>query len=175
MTPGTFTREGVELKMTLREFIEQTDKLICARFAEVGVISPMYHIVGPDDQQCVFPAPPADKDEGVRIVRRLFKAMNIQRYVFIDEAWIASSRAPEEDDKLKRFAENNSLEHYPGRQEVIMYAAESQDEGMLMGRREIIRNAIGPAQLGPLELSDYGGRAEGRMVGLLPAASETVQ
>lgn len=161
--------------MTLQQLVEMADGAICERFRLTGSISPMYHIVGPDDQHAVMPAPPVDKDQAAFLMRKLFKSMDVQRYVFVDEAWIAASENGDDIGKVQEFAKHTSLEHYEGRREIIMYAAEDRVEGMLIGRREIIRNAIGPAQLGPLKIEKFG-RLEGRFVGLLAtAATETIQ
>lgn len=73
-------------------------------------------------------------------------------------------------EQLRSYMQEHSLEHLPGRKEVLLFSAEDQAEGSIMAMRDIIRPARGRARLGPLDLKAGHGTLEGRMVGLLPPA-----
>ncbi len=156
----------IMLDMPLQDFVRQIDKICCDRFANEGELSPIYFALDNDNNVGVIPVPPLSKDQTVALMRKLFVDLKIQRYVFVCEAWSAFGEG--DNKKLEEFAENNSLEHWEGRNEIIMYAAEDLQEGMQMGHR-IIRRAEGaPPQLSDLEFSPIGSLS-GRMVGLLPS------
>lgn len=151
----------------LKELIRVVDEAAVKGFQEDGKLQPVYIIETEEGGMGVIPIPPGfSKDQVVHVMREIFKDMNVQRYVYVDEAW-AVSGSKEEDKAITEFSRNNSLEHYPGRDELILYAAEDVHEGTVMAKRVIRRPDNGPAQLGDLEFAQLG-TISGRMTGLLP-------
>jgi hypothetical protein len=155
---------------TLKDFVTTADSSTVRIFKMVGKMLPMYHVVDGDGDELVFPSPDCDKDTAVRAVRAVLKRVRATRVLYIDEAWVVSSDGDE--DKARAMETHQSggggLEHYPGRMEVVLYVAEDEDEGALMARREITRDADGTPTLGPLVFYEAFGRHEGRMAGMLP-------
>lgn len=138
-------------------------------FRKTGVISPMYHTIKANgDTLIVTPPMDVSKDMAVALIKALFVLENIDRYVFIDEAWILDDRKgprPDRDyDKIAR----EGLEHHPDRREIIMFAAKDRRGGIQTASRFILRPEHGKASLAPLVMDDLDyAESEGRMVGLL--------
>ena len=153
---------------TLREFLDIADKIVVKQFDQTGHISPMYHIVDDDGRDMVMAAPPLDKDTMVKLMRVYLANLKAKRYLYIDEAWLATGKG------VHDHAAHSSLEHFPGRSEVVMYCAEDQNEPMILASREIIREPNAKPCLGPLDIWPFD-RSEGRMVGLLIPRERTVQ
>lgn len=149
---------------TLREFVEMADRVTCAAFENsCGELHALYLVVDGDGVRSVIPAPPLPKSIAVDLVRTALREMGATRVVLIDEAWQLSG-GPEIQELVD---ETGSIENAPGRVEIVLYAAEDEREGFLSASRQILRED-GVARLGPLVFVE-GGRAEGRMVGLLPS------
>lgn len=151
----------------LREFVEAVDRRVQKMFRRKGEVLPFYHIIDGQGADVILPMPPGDRDAAMIIVRAGFVVMDVRRYVLVIESWLKSPAADDANgEKLKAYMQNNSLADLPGSKEVVMYAAEDENEGALMAQREIIRKAGRPT-LGPLEIHAFDG-AEGRMIGMLP-------
>jgi hypothetical protein len=91
---------------------------------------------------------------------------NIDRYVFMDEAWIVDDRRGQiglDVEKIKR----EGVKNHPDRREVVMFSAENRRGERLTAKRYILRPEIGKPTLAPLEIDPQFDHSEGRMVGLL--------
>lgn len=151
-------------KLTLEEHVKMMDRATCVAFEKLGCMHPLYHMTDKDGNEHVIPAPPLPKDLVVMLVRDMLKTMGATRVVMIDEAWVISGGAEVEG----LVEEHGSVEHTPGRIEVVIYAAEDETEGSIMASRQILRDGD-EATLGPLEFtSRERDQQSGRMVGLLP-------
>ncbi len=154
-----------------KKLIEAASTAIERIFHHQGRVNPMYHCERADGIDFLMPATGNSKDEWVMNAKIAFLTQNVVRYVFIVEAWtlwsadVGAEKAKEGYEKLQQ--EGGSLEHVPGRREVVMLQAED-DNCMVIATRAIIRPKKGKARLGPLEYSPEFGSHEGRMVGLLP-------
>jgi len=93
---------------------------------------------------------------------------DVDRYVFIDEAWTIDNRKgnlPEIDIKK---AYREGIRNHPDRREVIWFNAENRRGEMLTASRFILRPEHGKATLAPLRIDDMTDvQSSGRMVGLL--------
>jgi hypothetical protein len=148
--------------MNLRDFVERTVRLVSRQFDQRGEVPPIYHIITGDGEDLVVPGFPGDKDLAVALARVILETVEATRYVFVTEGWVLFAPDSADIDKINR----EGVEAQPGRKEVLMFSAEDELEGVIMGHREIIRDGA-RARLGPLEVIQYG-QSEGRMVGLLP-------
>jgi hypothetical protein len=128
----------------------------------------MYLAVDDKGQDYLIPAPPLPKDISVALVRKALEEFGAVRVLMVDEAWCASG-GPETEELVRR---HGSVEHTPGRTEVIYYHAEDETEGVLAASREIVRDERGAPSLGPLTFTPSG-NASGRMVGMLPRRGST--
>ncbi len=154
--------------MTAEELIKFSSRHVRKIFDKNGQVLPMYHYIRGDGEHAVF-APPAfcrSKDMMVEFAKKVFEAERAIAYVFVNEAWTLEQRKSQED--ITRIYERyGSLEHVPGRREVIMFTAEDAQHQRL-AQIEIHRPAGRQPYLGELEMSPDGGELEGRMVGILP-------
>jgi hypothetical protein len=154
---------------SLRSLIEfasaQAEKL----FRRQGSLLPMYHAIKTSGETVILPMPDPDKDVGVAMIKAWFLLNDIDRYVFMDEAWILDTRpsggTPEIDmEKIAR----EGLRKHPDRRECVHFSAENRRGEIMTGIRFILRPEHGKATLSPLRVEDMtGGTSEGRMVGLL--------
>lgn len=155
---------------TLREFVEKASAKIEEVFNAKGEVRPMYHfVIGAED--VVLPAPPTNKDEAVAIMREIFRQTGTHRYVFIDEAWLATETGPPGAtiaDMRERMKTMTPPSERPDRIEVVIFMAEDATEGYFTARRKITRDADGKGTLGPLECDKQPDVMMGRMTGLLP-------
>lgn len=158
---------------SLKQFVEEADASAVQIFATRGEVLPMYHVVNGDDTEHVFEPPSPDKNTSVALVRAALAFMEAKRVVFITEAWMAIASGEEESRATEEFMESNSLEHWDGRKECLIYMAEDAKEGALMFSREILREENQPPRLGPLECKLQDGSHSGRMVGLLPTTGRS--
>ncbi len=136
-------------------------------FRQRGEIIWMYHFIKDDGQHGVFVPPPFldGKDAIVAATKALFEAEHVVAYVYLNEAWTLQEEAgASEVDAL--MAKYGSLEHVPGRREVVVILAEDAN-GVVGGYMEINRPAGRKPYLGKLEV-ERPDAIEGRMVGLLP-------
>jgi hypothetical protein len=151
----------------LRSLIEFASKQAEKIFRIQGAIHPMYHAIKADGQQIIFNAPDDDKDVSVAITMAAFELENVDRYVFIDEAWVVDTRGTDQDldmDYVNRYG----LRDHPDRREVVTFFAENRRGERMQGTRYILRPERGKPSLSPLKIEDMtGSKSEGRMVGLL--------
>ena len=154
---------------TLREFLEQCSSAAEKVFDRNGVLLPMYHILAQDGHELLLPPPPGlSKNEGIALVKLLFRQMRPQRYLFCDEAWTINAGNAEAAAQIDEYLKQGGLvKNHPKRQEIVLFQAEDRAEGELTAWRSIIRRRGRKPRLGPLSLDWYTSR-EGRMVGLLP-------
>jgi hypothetical protein len=149
----------------LRSLIEFASANAEKLFRRQGRLLPMYHAIATNGEHKILTPSLSDKDLAVAMVKAWFVIENIDRYVFIDEAWIVDARGggPELDvEKARRYGISN----HPDRREIVMFAAENHRE-MLTARRFILRPEIGKPSLSPLVIDEQFDHSEGRMVGLL--------
>ena len=151
----------------LKSLIEFADKQAEKMFRRQGAFHPMYHAIKRNGEQLILPALHEDKDIGVAMVKAAFMLEDVDRYVFIDEAWIVDTResgSPSLDmEKINR----EGLSKHPDRHEILMYAAENRKGESRTAKRFILRPEIGKPKLAPLEFDPVFTESKGRMVGLL--------
>lgn len=152
---------------TLKQFIESADMAVIKIFEASGQFLATYHVVLGDGEELIFPPPSPDKNESIAMVRALLVILEAKRVLFVDEAWAAAASGEEESKKVEAFAAANSLEHWGGRREVIVYMAEDEAEGAMLAYRDILREEGKRPRLGTLYYQS-GGVNSGRMLGLLP-------
>jgi len=153
----------------LRALIDLSSKAIGDLFYKDGHIIPMWHAIDDKGREHLLPSTLQDKDTTVAFVRALFEIMHVKRYVFIDEAWMLSTQMPQEAEVKE--IHKRGIANHPERIEIVLFSGEDSEWGQLMAHRRIERPPGKRAYLGPLQFPDGGKlmRAEGRMVGLLPA------
>ena len=152
-----------DLKSLIEFASEQAEKI----FRRTGRLLPMYHAFKSNGVQFVMPALEQDKDLSVAMTKAAFVLEDVDRYVFIDEAWIVDSTQSGvtlDIEKANRFGISN----HPDRREVVMFAAENRRGEMRTAKRFILRPEIGKPKLAPLVIDPVYDHSEGRMVGLLP-------
>jgi hypothetical protein len=118
------------------------------------IISPV--VVGPDEK------PGKAKQSLADFMREKFAELHVTRYAYACECW----SAPTTEDSDKWVAEHGSLQHYPGRREMISVYAEDGHRN-LFAIRDIIRPAIGKPYLTKLEINPANDMVENRWSGLL--------
>jgi hypothetical protein len=107
-----------------------------------------------------------NKDAVAEMLTKFFAEKNVQRFVFIDEAWFLDIEhknvSQAEIDKIMQ----QGISKHPDRREVLQFHA--QDAKMMhLWTREIIRPAKGKAKLGPLKKNEEWNNSQGRWHGLL--------
>lgn len=149
----------------LKKMIERASRCTELLFADRGEILPMWEATTCDNRILLIPADLTDKDHTSAAIRRLFAKEQVVACVFITEAWVAY--LADSETKLARKAlAGGSLEHYPGRLEVVTFLAENAS-GMLQAHRHILRGD-GKPTLGPLEYLPPSLDVSGRFVDMLP-------
>lgn len=153
-----------DLKSLVEFASAQAEKL----FRKQGVIYPLYHAITANGETVILTPPGRDKDLSVAIVKAWFVLNDIDRYVFIDEAWILDVRKsgqPIDEAKVHR----EGISNHPDRREIVMFAAENRRGELQTARRFILRPEHGKPTLSALVIDDMTGlqHSEGRMVGLL--------
>lgn len=144
----------------LKELIEFASKAAEKIFRIFGVIVPLYHTVKPTGEIMIIQPPGlGSKDLDIAWVKAVLALENIERYVFIDEAWVLNG--PDLDNI------NGDLSNHPDRREVVIFAAENRQGEILTAMRFILRPEHGKAILSPLKINDVTDTFSGRMVGLL--------
>jgi hypothetical protein len=153
-----------DLKSLIEFASTQAEKI----FRKTGVLYPMYHAISSIGETKILTPKLDDKDLAVAMVKAWFEIENIDRYCFIDEAWILDDRKgnlpPQDWARIRR----EGLSNHPDRREVIMFSAENRRGEMQTATRFILRPEIGKPSLSPLKIDDMTDvESEGRMVGLL--------
>jgi hypothetical protein len=161
-----------DLHAELRVMIECASEWAAERFDQHGVISGMWHAVCADGQQFAIDHPHGGKDFAADMVRVLFRAADVIRCIYIDEAWVAFISEKKIDAVERHLAAGGTLETQPGRQEVVMFTGEDQ-YGSLTAHRPIERPANGKPYLGPLTIDVNWSVSRGRLVGVLPRRGQT--
>jgi hypothetical protein len=125
----------------------------------------MYHAIKANGETLILTPQMDDKDISVAMVKAWFALNDIDRYVFIDEAWIVDSTQSGVNidiEKVRRYGVRN----HPDRREVLMFSAENRKGEMRMAKQFILRPEVGRPTLSPLTFDEFDA-SEGRMVGLL--------
>ncbi len=136
-------------------------------FRKTGEITGMYHAITKSGEHMVLTQPPGSKDASVAIVKLWMQINDVDRYVYINEAWILEVRSPQPIPDANKLASEGVHDH-PDRREVVMFSAENRAGGLLLGMRYILRPEMGRPKLSPLKIEDMtSGTNVGRMVGLL--------
>ncbi len=154
--------------MTLREMIEGLSRSTEQLFELRGHVTPHWIYTNRDGAMSFVAAPPTNKDDAATIMRALFELEGATRCVFIDEAWQVTARGEGAQAAVTAAANRGSLEHYPGRKEVVIFQAEDTAEGEFTAHRDIIREPGKKPRLGPLVIEERWTQSEGRLVGMLP-------
>ena len=135
-------------------------------FRKQGVIYPMYHCIRADGETTILNALSEDKDLSVAMTKAWMHLNDIDRYIFMDEAWIVDDRRGQlglDMEKVRR----EGLKNHPDRREIVMFSAENRRGEQLTAKRFILRPEIGKPTLSPLMIDEQFDHSEGRMVGLL--------
>jgi hypothetical protein len=152
---------------TLREDIERAASKCDAMFAAKGEIISFYDVTIADGTRGII----ADPGHNPEVMREVFEALDVVRYLRLGEAW--TLRQSVSETEYERW--HGRLHDHPNRVEIVTIIGEDANEGQIMASREIIRTAIGPPTLGPLvfNMSDQLNGAKitnlsGRLIGMLP-------
>jgi hypothetical protein len=155
-------RASADLTALITFASEQAGKI----FEMTGVLYPMYHAITRDGQHAILTPPDRDKDTAVAMVKAWFELNDIDRYVFVDEAWTIIAKPGDPLPDMKRIA-RDGLSNHPDRREVVLFSAENRRGEWVTGIRYILRPEHGKPKLSPLTIDDMTLHSEGRMVGLL--------
>lgn len=120
-----------------------------------------------DGVKMILEAPFSEnKDTAAALIRGIFAHEHVIRCVLVGEAWeavqIHSAVSKAEIEAIAK----KGISRHPDRIEAVMFTGEDAETGMLLGRRIIQRPAIGPAQLGKLEVVRFN-EGSGRFIGML--------
>jgi hypothetical protein len=149
----------------LLDLVEMISNAADSEFAARGAVPATWVAVTAAGEKMVQRPPTDDKDFNAALMRALFEAADVVRYVYVDEAWTLTSTSKEAIARASR----EGLADHPDRREVLMITGEDRDAGQVMTHRDILRPKRGKAHLGPLVRDDFP-QSEGRMVGLLRPA-----
>lgn len=149
--------DGLTGEQKLRAMIEEASLEVEAAFAVTGCVTATW-LIDAAGRRGAVPAPPVDKDWAAEIVRLALKALDADRYCFIDEAWTVV--LPPDADPHAVLPRD-----HPDRKEIVMFSAEDHERN-ITGFRRIIRDGR-KATLGPLVIHPPSKQAEGRFVGML--------
>ena len=152
----------IDLKSMIEFASVQAEKL----FRKDGVLYPLYHAITATGDTVILNPPPGDKDLSIALIKAWFELNEIDRYVYIDEAWIVDDRRNQlglDLDEVRR----TGVRNHPDRREIVMFSAENRRGEQLTAKRFILRPEIGNAKLAPLDIDKPYEHSEGRMVGLL--------
>lgn len=152
---------------TLRSLVEFASDKIEKQFRKTGEVHPMYHAIKATGEHMVMLSPGISKDMDVAMMKAAFELENVDRFVFITEAWILDAR--QSGVKMIDPGEyvEGSISEHPDRREVVMLAAENRRGEMILGKRYILRPEVGKPSLAPLVIESEFDHSEGRMVGML--------
>ena len=152
----------IDLKSMIEFASAQAEKLFRAQ----RVIYPLYHAITATGETAILNPPPGDKDLSVALMKAWMQLNDVDRYVFMDEAWIVDDRRGQlglDIEKVRR----TGIKNHPDRREIVMFSAENRRGEQLTAKRFILRPEIGNAKLAPLDIDKPYEHSEGRMVGLL--------
>jgi hypothetical protein len=157
--------------MTLKDLIITASKSADRIFRKDSCIHPLYHMLKPNGESAIWSAADLDdKETMVMAARAIMRELSIERYVFINEAWVleAMNRTPEEVAEIDRFTSEFGVSEHPDRREVVMFFAENKAGEHLMAHRYILRPEHGKPSLSALKWFEPGELPiRGHMTGLL--------
>jgi len=134
-------------------------------FKRTGALYPMYHAIDGRGEHKILTPQMDDKDISVAMVKAWFALEGIDRYVFIDEAWVVDSTKSGVELDIEK-ARREGVRNHPDRREIVMFSAENRKGEMQTAKRFILRPEVGKPTLSPLTFDEFDS-SEGRMVGLL--------
>jgi hypothetical protein len=150
----------------LKSLIEFASKQAEKLFRLQGILYPLYHCIKANGDTVILNRFDSDKDLSVAMMIAWMHLNDVDRYVFMDEAWIVdSTQSGVELDVEKAMREG--LRNHPDRREAVMFSAENRRGEQLTAKRYILRPEIGKPKLAPLQIDPQFDQSEGRMVGLL--------
>ena len=146
-----------------RKLIEKISKMTEKAFRVCNGIEPVFHFEG--DQgitSVIIPIqyPPDTKDMVSDVIRSMLAKDNAVWVMMVSEAWSIEGSGDMEIPA--------SLEHVPGRKEIIIYQFEDKDIPQMSAEQEIIRPEGKNPYLGELIIRESFKSSEGRFVGMLP-------
>jgi hypothetical protein len=150
-----------DLKSMVRFASAQVEKM----FRRNGEILAMYHAIRSNAEHMVLPPPSADKDISVALMKAAFAVADVDRYVFMVEAWRVEWK---EDGGAPPPRWQEGIHDHPDRREIVLFSAENRRGEMLTAHRYILRPEHGKPVLAPLAFDDHDyAKSSGRMIGLL--------
>ena len=160
-------------KTPIRDIIE-----ILSQHAEecmdlLGSVVPMFLTTDKEDNVHYFFIPPGiSKTRAIKAMKELVEETEAVQCVFVDEAWMLERSCDVSREQIEEEA-SKPLENNPDSIEIILFSAECEDEGYLVGRRNITRpEGGGRPYLEPMQLSNVP-KIIGSLTGLLKMEKET--
>lgn len=158
----------------LRELIVSADEVIDLQWQKHFEIDPVWVMMNSKGEGSILPEPRLSNKAILALaMQQIFQKLDIVLYIHICEAWVivrppetAESYEEAEAAAEEMLHKYGSLEHAPGRKEMITFSGEDE-WGSMLARREIIRPENGDPTLGPL-IIDEADVAGGQLMGLLP-------
>jgi hypothetical protein len=149
---------------SLQELFAHAAEHAADLFCKLGELQPMWHTIDSADHHIVMLTPWFSHEEKHNVVahlRQLFREQEVQRYVFMCEAWETVVPTLEQ---VKEWV--GRIDKHPDRREIITIVAEDRNGKSLAGCYYILRPEHGPAKLSPLKMNEASESA-GQLVGLL--------
>lgn len=156
--------------MNLNELVQHGADFAKFAFEGSGELQPMWITEDNKGQRGIVMTPfdgPNAKTKVVRALRESFKRLNIQRYVFIVEAWMLDTRAVDKKVTENVIQGNVAVSDVPERIECIQVVGEDRDGTSAMGHYLIHRDKDGKPTLSEFKKLEGYDRSTGRLVGLL--------
>jgi hypothetical protein len=150
----------------LKSLIEFASKQAEKLFRLQGNLYPLYHCIKANGDTVILNRMDEDKDLSVAMMIAWMHLNDVDRYCYMDEAWIVDDRRGQlglDIEKVRR----EGVKNHPDRREIVMFSAENRRGEQLTAKRFILRPEIGKPTLSPLEIDEPFDHSEGRMVGLL--------
>jgi hypothetical protein len=152
----------------LKSLVEFASANVEKIFRRTRVLLPMYHAITTDGETMILQPPPGNKDISVAMVKAWMQIQRVDRYVFMDEAWMVDDSRGQFGLDVAKMQREGGASNHPERREIVMFSAENRRGEMLTAKRFILRPEVGKPTLSRLEIDDMTGvTSEGRMVGLL--------
>jgi hypothetical protein len=151
-----------DLESMIKFASTQAEKL----FRMQGVLYPLYHAITATGETMILPGLDRDKDLSVAMTKAWMQLNDVDRYVFMDEAWMIDDRRGQIGLDIEK-AKREGIRNHPDRREIVMFSAENRRGESLTARRFILRPDVGKPTLAPLLIDEVFDHSEGRMVGLL--------
>src|SRR3981189_903551 len=109
----------------LKSMIEFASAQAGKLFRRQGIIYPLYHAIDANGKTTILPALDRDKDMSVAMTKAWFAINDIDRYVFMDEAWILDDRDGRMGIDIAK-ANREGIRNHPDRREIVMFSAENR-------------------------------------------------